>query len=257
MDLMVCPPARKAILTRHLNLAGTGVEFGPILRIVVSKDEYDVYYADYADEETLRRVYAKAPNVDPARIPKIDFVVGDKYLHEVAGHNRFDYIIASHVIEHVPNFIGWIASCMRALKPGGVLSLAVPNANYSFDIRRRRTLLSDIIAAYVEDRKKPTITQIADHFGNVCKVKPVDVWNGITTPANAKPLHKMAQVLETCRKLHETGAYKSCHCWIFDEAQFEKLIQETVAMGLLETVIISIVPTARGQQEFFCFLRKP
>lgn len=256
MDLMVCAPDRKAIITRHVDLSGTGVEVGPILRLVVSKDEHDVYYADYADEETLRAEYAKNPRVDTARIPKIDFVIADKYLDEVAGAERFDYIIASHVIEHVPNLIGWVASCMRALKPGGVLSLAAPNANYTFDIKRRRTEFSDLLAAYVEDRKKPTLAQVADHIGNVCKVQPADVWNGITTPENATRLNTPDKVLRILRQVHRSDAYKNCHCWIFDEKRFEFLINESVRHELLNTEIVSLIPTMRDKQEFFCTLRR-
>jgi SAM-dependent methyltransferase len=257
MDLMICPPKRKAILTRHLNLAGKGVEVGPILRIALHKQEYDVLYADYADEDTLRAEYAKNPRVDTARIPKIDLVIGDKLLDEVAGRDQFDYIVASHVIEHVPDLIGWIASCMSALKPGGVLSLAIPNANYSFDIARRRTEFSDILAASVESRRKPTLTQIADHIGNVRKVKPRDVWAGVTTPENAPRIHTMEHVLRVLQHVKQTDVYRNCHCWIFDEARFEALIRQAVELKLLDVEIVEIVKTAANRQEFFCALRRP
>lgn len=257
MDLMICPPERRAILIRHLNLAGKGVEVGPILRIVLNKQEHNVLYADYADETTLRTEYAKDPRVDTARIPKIDLVIGDRLLDEVAGSEQFDYIVASHVLEHVPDFIGWIASCMRALKPGGVLSLAIPNARYSFDIKRRRTELSDILAAHVEQRRKPTLAQVADHFGNVCKINPRDVWNGTTTPENAPRIYTPERTLAVLRSVARSDAYKNCHCWIFDEDRLEALIRGAVDLGLLKVEIVEIVRTTTNQQEFFCALRRP
>jgi SAM-dependent methyltransferase len=255
-DDMVSTPGRKAIITRHIDLTGTGVEVGPILRLVLSREEANVLYADYVDQETLRAEYANNPRVDTARIPKIDFVIGDKFLDEVAGTDRFDYIIASHVIEHVPDLIGWVASCMRALKPGGVLSLAIPNANYTFDIRRRRTEFSDLLAAHVEQRKKPTLTQVADHFANSCKVFAKDVWSGVTTPENVRPIYTLETTLAILRKVNRSGAYKNCHCWVFDEARFEACIEEAIRLGLLQTEIVEIVKTMPRSPEFFASLRR-
>jgi 2-polyprenyl-3-methyl-5-hydroxy-6-metoxy-1,4-benzoquinol methylase len=103
MDFMVCPPKRRSIITKNLNLSGVGVEVGPILRLVLTKPEYNVYYADYAPIEHWREEYSKSKMVDINKIPFIDFIIGEKYLDEVAGLEKFDYIIASHVIEHVPD----------------------------------------------------------------------------------------------------------------------------------------------------------
>ncbi|WP_369012339.1 methyltransferase domain-containing protein, partial [Escherichia coli] len=54
----------------------------------------------------------------------------------VGGAGLFDYAIASHVIEHVPNVLGWFRGIYEVLKPGAVFNLAVPDRRYTFDVVR-------------------------------------------------------------------------------------------------------------------------
>lgn len=44
----------------------------------------------------------------------------------------FDKAILSEVLEHVDDDVGVLRSVMRVLKPGGLLAITVPNANYPF-----------------------------------------------------------------------------------------------------------------------------
>ncbi|MEX3900116.1 methyltransferase domain-containing protein [Paraburkholderia sp. BR10954] len=49
---------------------------------------------------------------------------------------KFDYVIASHVIEHVLDLVGWVHSLLAALKHAGRIVLAVPDRRYTFDYVR-------------------------------------------------------------------------------------------------------------------------
>ena len=69
--------------------------------------------------EEIRRKYADDPNVDVARIVNIDLVADGRPLAEVVGGQRFDYIVASHVFEHVP------LQMRDLLSHGGFLSVAL------------------------------------------------------------------------------------------------------------------------------------
>jgi ubiquinone/menaquinone biosynthesis C-methylase UbiE len=46
--------------------------------------------------------------------------------------NAFNKIIISEVLEHVPDDAGALRSLSRVLKPGGLIAITVPNANYPF-----------------------------------------------------------------------------------------------------------------------------
>lgn len=46
--------------------------------------------------------------------------------------NTFDGVILSEVLEHVENDVDALREAYRVLKPGGVVAITVPNANYPF-----------------------------------------------------------------------------------------------------------------------------
>jgi hypothetical protein len=85
----------------------TGIEIGPSFRPVVAKNEGDVIYVDHLDTELLKAKYADDPNVDTCKIVSVDAVWGSQTLLQGVGR-RVDYVIASHVAEHVPDLVGWL-----------------------------------------------------------------------------------------------------------------------------------------------------
>lgn len=46
--------------------------------------------------------------------------------------NTFDAVILSEVLEHLRDDVAGLREAMRVLKPGGVVAITVPNANYPF-----------------------------------------------------------------------------------------------------------------------------
>ncbi|MFN8447251.1 MAG: methyltransferase domain-containing protein [Anaerolineae bacterium] len=46
--------------------------------------------------------------------------------------NRFDAVILSEVLEHIDDDVAGLKEVYRVLKPGGVVAITVPNANYPF-----------------------------------------------------------------------------------------------------------------------------
>ena len=54
-------------------------------------------------DRLLRLRYANDPHVDVTQIVEIDAVWGEKTILDALDDKLVDYIIASHVIEHVPD----------------------------------------------------------------------------------------------------------------------------------------------------------
>jgi len=121
---------RDGILLRGIDRQALGLEIGPSHRPVAAKrNGFNVRILDHLDAPGLRAKYADH-GVDVAAIEEVDYVWRGESLEALVGGERFAWIIASHVIEHVPDFIGFLGSCERILAPGGVLSLAVPDKRY-------------------------------------------------------------------------------------------------------------------------------
>lgn len=56
-----------------------------------------------------------------------------------------DFLVVSHVLEHLPFPLMALRSWYEALAPGGVLLLKVPDKRYTFDVHRARTPLAHLL----------------------------------------------------------------------------------------------------------------
>ena len=98
------------------------------------------------------------PNVNIEDIVSIDYVWGKKTLVEAAGLEvYFDYLVASHVVKHVPDMIGWFGEIPAVLKAGDVLSLVVPDKRFMFDCQRDVSGASEFIDALVLKSQRPPL----------------------------------------------------------------------------------------------------
>ncbi|MCF7992123.1 MAG: class I SAM-dependent methyltransferase, partial [Thiohalocapsa sp.] len=148
------PRSRRDKLLCGLKLDGLGLEIGPSHAPVAPKREgFNVHVVDHLPAEELRRKYV-GHDVDLDAIEAVDFIWRGEPLDATVGAvERYDWIIASHVIEHVPDVIGFLCSCEALLKDGGVLSLAVPDKRYCFDLFRWPSSTGDALQAHTERRR--------------------------------------------------------------------------------------------------------
>jgi SAM-dependent methyltransferase len=232
------------------------LEIGPLDRPVVARAaDRQVFYLDHCSTEQLKAKYEGDSVIRKDRIVEIDFVSPDGSLSKAAiGDISFDCIVASHVIEHVPNLVGWLADGCAALTPGGVLALVIPDRRYTFDHFRRTTPRAWIEAAHVEDYKRPGLDQVCDHFGNVAKIESADIWAGRDV-SQAPRLHD-AHTLSVAIADWSAGAYIDCHSWVFEHDGFSELIDWIAARFSINLKRRKIIAPVRGQLEFYAQLVK-
>ncbi len=247
---------RREKILSGLNLSGLdGVEIGPLAWPLVRKHEGNVIYVDFADAEFLKNKYRDSGTVPLEQIVEVDAIWGANTLQQAIGERSVDYIIASHVIEHVPDLLGWLSELSAILKPDGQIRLAIPDRRFSFDYLRRETSLADILSAYLVKARVPQPVQIFDFVLNYVDVDKNAAWEDSFDPE----LLQRKNTFEDARPLAEKslqGEYIDVHCWVFTPRTFAQLFAELANQRLIDMECTSFFDTAPGEYEFFVTLKK-
>ncbi len=238
-------------LREHIDVAhGRGLEIGPLASPVVPRKLGEIYYVDHLATDDLIAKYTGDPDVDERKIVSTDFVWGSNTLAEAAGASApFDYVVASHVLEHVPDLIGWLDEVAAVLRPGGRLSLALPDRRYTFDVRRRDSDISEVVEAHLLHLRRPAVRAIFDHFYRYVAVDPGAIWDGL--PGHDNPPLDTETAVAFATKAATTDAYLDTHCWVFSDATFVALIASLMQMDLVTLSFVAFRPTRPGDFEFF------
>jgi hypothetical protein len=229
-------------------------EIGPLCNPLVTKKECDVIYVDYADADSLRKHYAGNPSVDVARIVETDAIWGKRTLRETLAR-PVDYIVASHVIEHVPDLITWLRELRDALNAGGQVRLAIPDKRFTFDFLRRETELSDVLDAYVTSARVPKPRSILDYYLNATPVDPFAAWRGELDESSVKRPNTFEQAMAMARDAADNGTYHDAHCWVFTPRSFANLLEQLSRYGLVAFACDRFFDTEVNTIEFFVALR--
>ena len=246
---------RLQILLQGLDPSSTrGLEIGPLQSPMMRKPEADVLYVDHVGTEALREKYANDPNVDLDRIVEVDIVWSGGSLDAACQGRRFDYVVASHVIEHVPDLIGWLAELKSVLHPGGTIRLVIPDRRYCFDYRRETSSVADMILAARARAVIPGPRQILDFSLNIAHRDLAEAWNG-TPGSDPKPTRQDYQrTMAVVEHALSEGAYHDVHCWVFTPLAFARLMRQLAAYGLLGFACTQCTATAENSLDFFVHL---
>jgi SAM-dependent methyltransferase len=239
--------------------AQEGLEIGPLCSPVVTKSDAGgrIWYVDHIPAALLREHYAAAPNVRPDEIVDVDYLWGERPLAELVEGKQFDYVIASHVVEHVPDMLGWFEEVAGVLKDNGVLSLAVPDKRYSFDILRELSTMGMLLEAHLLHRRRPGPREIFDHVAMAAKVDAGAAWGGRIAKANLEHFHDLNQALQRAESSLHCEEYVDTHVNIFTPRSFIDLLEMAARLELFGLVVRDFHDTARGNLEFFVTLERP
>ncbi len=152
--------------------------------------------------------------------------------------HHYDWIIASHVIEHTPDFVGFLRECQTMLKPGGRLSLVVPDRRYCFDICRPASTPGEILQAHFERRTAHTLGTVWDHFSLAMKRNEAVSWarqtqgpDTLIYPDIEEAKRKMAAA--------RAGEYVDVHNWRFTPTSFYLALHDLWTLDLIQLDLCS------------------
>ncbi len=241
---------RERLLGDVVIASSRGLEIGALNAPLVRKSEGWIQYVDYADTEIVR-ANRTSPNIDPSSIVDVDIVWGGRPLIEAVGE-PVDYVIASHVIEHVPDLVAWLADIRGVLRPGGTLGLIVPDRRYTFDLLRRETTIAKVVAAWLRGDRQPPIETIFE-----CLVMSVEVdarvaWQEDLLARDWQPLirERLTDATAFVRDLQAHQRYVDVHCWVFTPLSFLDLADQLNVLGFFPFRIADFYPTEPDSLEF-------
>lgn len=247
---------RKSILkTEHRIL-----ELGPLNWPIVSKkDNPNAFFADIRSTEDIKKLYAAndylkstGVNIDVDTIVDIDYVIDGDYKKTFKNIEKFDVVILSHVIEHMPDIIFFFKDVLNILKKDGRLVIIYPDARYCFDHFRNGTSFIDAYDVY--KNKKSNCNAVFDFTYNVVhENRPVFFWNDMNI-VDILPENKFTDAIAAHEKAHNNEMPEDVHFWPFSDYQFIKFLYDMDRAGLLGLEISDFHETQNNSQEFMVIL---
>ncbi len=239
--------------TRSLQIIEIGAGYCPA---APKSQGWNTHVVDHAAQDALRQKYSAAA-VDTRSIEAVDTVWQAGALHEAvpaALLGRVDLIIASHVLEHLPDLIGFFASAARLAAPDGVLSVALPDRRYCFDCFKPWTTTGGLLEAHHRGASRHSLKTAFDHMAYSAVVDGQLGWGAkpIGRPALLDPFAAAAATAASFSDA-TTGPYQDYHAWQFTPAGFELTVLELTELGLLDWHLESL--DGPDNFEFFASLR--
>lgn len=245
----------KRILHEITLSKGEGLEIGPLSAPIVHKSQAKIYYLDHISAAGLKKKYKDDP-IDLSKVVDVDYVLKQN-LQVTVQDKKFDYVIAAHVIEHIPDMVLWLQEVAAVLKDGGVLSLVIPDKRFTFDIQRNETTISEMIGRYVDGIQKPSAATIHDFYSNyVDGVDTAKAWNEPEFYKKAKTRWSSEEAYELCVSSKSKGSYVDCHCSVFTPQSFISIVRGLIEQNLFDYQVSYFLKTQPYELEFYVSLTK-
>lgn len=210
-----------------------------------------VTIADWLSREQLEAHYK-----NKSGIVDVDLIVEGDILTSAQkqGFLDFDIIIANHVIEHIPDVIGWLGQLGKISRKDGYLSMAVPDRRYTFDFIRGETDVVDLIDCHRRALSIPDFRQILKHLYFKKNVVASDIWD--ETLRNETLEKKRFELNDAVKKAMEMeGEFHSLHCSVFTSGSFENAMNDLYKARIIPWKIERLVDVQTGSNEFLVLMK--
>lgn len=252
---------REYVRTKVIEKTDRILEFGPLNRPTVKRPDYpNVYYTDIRNSDEIKKLYtgndyleSTGINVDLDTIVDIDYVIKDTYKETFKCVEKFDVIILSHVIEHVPDIINFFQEVTGLLKENGKLVIIYPDARYCFDHFRNGTTFVDAYIAYTE--KRINYSAVFDFVNNVVRENDARFFWSNESQNDILPITGLSKTLQAYKNAKNEELPDDIHFWPFADYQFVKFLYDLDRAQLSYFEISEYFGTQENTQEFLTILQ--
>lgn len=254
------PEGRRAFVTGHLPVHRRGLEIAPYFNPMVDRSAHDVFYVDCIDNDEIERKAAGNPGAVGRELPRIDAVwTPGRRLAECLGKRTFAYAVASHVMEHVPNPLGWLHEILECVEVGGRVAIVLPLRTKTMDFYRQNTTFGQVVGWWIEKPTRPTPSQVMDFLSQNFFHQGEPVVQGRMPPFDEAPRHYSDSMsLGYAQFVWKRQHYLDVHCTTWTPESFSEVFRRLREIGLLDCDLIGPFAGFPGASdgEFVAFLEK-
>jgi SAM-dependent methyltransferase len=215
----------------YKHLSGDGLEIGAMHLPLSLPPGARVRYVDRCSRDTAARTF---PELDPSSIVEPD-IIDDGFLLHSIGADSQQFVVGNHVLEHAPNPLQVLERWWEVLRPSGILFVAVPLHDRSFDRGRRLTTVEHMVEDYeVAKQEGPAAlaARNADHYLE---------WASIAEPRTRRHAHPQTpeQQASRARALAAEGA--EIHFHTFSVESFGELMRTFADRAHTKSIVLEFV----------------
>ena len=193
-------------------------------------------------------------NVVLDNIEDVDFIwSGQPYRELTSRANFYDWIIASHVVEHTPDLIGFLNECASVLKDDGVLALAVPDKRRCFDFFRPISGLGKVIDQHLSGPRTHSPGTLTEFLLNCSTQGGQIAWDKWQV-GEFKMSYTLEDAAQALQRARTSSTYEDAHNWVFTPHSFRLLMQDLYQLKMIELREVNFHATPGC--EFYIFLSK-
>ncbi|WP_338503398.1 methyltransferase domain-containing protein [Sphingomonas kaistensis] len=219
-----------------------GLEIGACDLPTVPREAGQCRYADFRSADEMITAW----DLPPETVCHVDYLLSRHRPPNEQIADRFDYVVACHVLEHIADPISYLQSLQRLLKdgPGKVIFITLPDKRATPDATRPSTTVEHLLACHHERSTKPSFEAILEFHRH---------WVGYAN-GGTKPL-ALAQAYAHAAEYFKTDD-ADAHCNVWRDFEFRDQVEELAEAGFLPGLRISLFePFFVGTNEFAIALK--
>ena len=217
-------------IPRSARIVEVGASFRPL---AAKRDGWKTCVVDHDTRAGLIAKYAAA-SVVPEAIEEVDVLWQKGPLHEAfpaESLGTFDAIVASHVLEHMPDLIAFLDSSRRLIQDDGCLVFALPDKRWCFDFFRPVSLAGDVLLAHSERRTQHSPATLYNEVAYAVTLHGRPGWAAGEPAADVAFAHRLGLARQLFDDSMADTVYRDAHAWQFTPASFELLILDLALAG--------------------------